>query len=124
MKSQVPSLADLDSSIFIGARPISRGGKMIQRNGRSVLLGVGLVGVLLLAPAVHGKSTPVEPAAQTRTYYVAADEVNWDYAPSGRDEMMGHPFDDVEIPYVEPGPHRIGRVYKKAIYREYTDESF
>jgi FtsP/CotA-like multicopper oxidase with cupredoxin domain len=37
---------------------------------------------------------------------------------------MGHPFDEVEIPYVEAGPHRIGRVYKKAIYREYTDATF
>jgi len=24
----------------------------------------------------------------------AADEVSWDYAPSGRDEAMGYPFDD------------------------------
>jgi hypothetical protein len=36
---------------------------------------------------------PVEPRG-TRTYHVAADEVNWDYAPSGREEAMGHPFDD------------------------------
>ena len=65
--------------------------------------------------AVQAQSTP----GKVRTYYVAADEVNWDYAPSGRDEAMGHPFDEVEKPYVESGPHRIGRVYKKAIYREY-----
>ena len=50
---------------------------------------------------------------KVRTYCVAADEVNWDYAPSGRDEVIGHSFDEVEKPYVEPGPHRIGRVYKK-----------
>ena len=40
---------------------------------------------------------PKASAAQrVRTYYVAADEVAWDYAPSGRDEAMGHPFDDFE----------------------------
>ena len=50
---------------------------------------------------------------KVRTYCVAADEVNWDYAPSGRDEVIGHSFGEVEKPYVEPGPHRIGRVYKK-----------
>ena len=48
----------------------------------------------------------------------AADEVNWDYAPAGRDEAMGMPFDAVAKGYTEPGPHQIGRVYKKAIYRE------
>jgi manganese oxidase len=64
------------------------------------------------------------PAGKTRLHYVAAEEVNWDYAPSGRDEAMGHPFDDLQKGYAEPGPHHIGRVCKKAIYREYTDDTF
>jgi manganese oxidase len=74
--------------------------------------------------AETGHATAAEPTCNTRTYYVAADEVNWDYAPSGRDEAMGCDFDDLQKAYAEPGPHRIGRVYKKAIYREYTDSSF
>jgi len=45
---------------------------------------------------VHGQ--------QKRTYYVAADEVDWDYAPSGRDEAMGQPFDSIAKGYTEPGP--------------------
>lgn len=97
---------------------------MNHRNPGIVFSGIAAVGMLFLVPAAHGQSTKSEPAGRTRTYYVAAEEVNWDYAPSGRDEAMGHAFDDVEIPYVEPGPHRIGRVYKKAIYREYTDATF
>lgn len=64
------------------------------------------------------------PAGKTRVYYVAAEEVNWDYAPTGRDEAMGHAFDALQKVYTESGPHQIGRVYKKAIYREYTDETF
>lgn len=63
-------------------------------------------------------------APKVRTYYVAADEVTWDYAPDGRDDAMGHPFDDFEKNYMESGPHKIGRIYRKAIYREYTDETF
>ena len=55
-----------------------------------------------------------EPAGKTRTYYVAADEVQWDYAPSGRDEAMGMEFDAIAKTYTESGPHQIGRVYKKA----------
>jgi FtsP/CotA-like multicopper oxidase with cupredoxin domain len=69
---------------------------------------------------VQAQSAP----GKVRTYYVAADEVNWDYVPSGRDEAMGHPLDALEKGYAESGPHQIGRVYKKAVYREYTDDTF
>jgi len=68
--------------------------------------------------------TPAPHPGKTRTYFIAADEVDWDYAPLGRDEAMGHPFDELQKWYTESGPHRIGRVYKKALYREYTDASF
>lgn len=37
---------------------------------------------------------------------------------------MGHPFDDFEKYYVESGPHKIGRIYQKIIYREYEDAKF
>lgn len=60
---------------------------------------------------------------QTREYYIAADEVAWDYAPSGMDQMMGHHLGDDNV-FVTSGPDRIGKVYVKALYREYTDESF
>lgn len=63
-------------------------------------------------------------AGKTHVYYVAADEVNWDYAPTGRDEAMGHQFDALQKGFTESGPHQIGRVYKKAIYREYSDDTF
>ena len=72
-------------------------------------------------------SSPVRAQSadgRTRVYYVAAEEVDWNYAPSGRDEAMGMPFDKLQQGYAEPGPHRIGRIYKKAIFREYTDDTF
>jgi hephaestin len=62
--------------------------------------------------------------SKIRTYYVAADEVDWDYAPSGLNKMMGMKFDGYAATFIEKGPHRIGKVYRKAIYREYTDETF
>lgn len=98
---------------------------MNQRNVTVPLLAVSLLaGILFLAPAVGVQAATAKPAGKTRMYYVAADEVNWDYAPSGRDEAMGMPFDELQRNYTEPGPHHIGRVYKKAIYREYTDATF
>jgi FtsP/CotA-like multicopper oxidase with cupredoxin domain len=74
------------------------------------------------AAAADGRR--VAHPGKTRIYYVAADEVEWNYAPSGRDEAMGMPFDAIARTFVEPGPHRIGAVNKKAIYREYTDDTF
>ncbi len=62
--------------------------------------------------------------ARTHTYYIAADEVEWDYAPTGINGMTGKPFEGSANVYVKRGPDRIGHVYRKAIYREYTDETF
>ena len=59
-----------------------------------------------------------------RTYYIAADELDWDYVPSGLDKMMGMPPEGYAKIYTTRGPHQIGKVYRKAIYREYTDATF
>jgi hypothetical protein len=61
---------------------------------------------------------------KTRAYYIAADEVAWDYAPSGINKITGQPFGDVENVFVQSGKDRIGKVYVKALYREYTDDTF
>lgn len=82
-----------------------------------------MTAALYLRPAA-AKAEDGDKAGKVRTYYVAADEVNWDYAPSGRDEAMGMPFDEIAKGYTEPGPHHIGRINKKAVYREYTDATF
>jgi hephaestin len=60
----------------------------------------------------------------TRRYYIAAERVAWDFAPSGRDGITGNPFDAAASVYMTRGPHRIGRVHDKAVYREYTDATF
>lgn len=78
----------------------------------------GLLAAAWLAVA-SGSDGPV-----VRTYYIAADEVEWDYAPSGRNMISGLPFDEIENVVVKNGPDRIGRVYLKALYREYTDSTF
>ncbi|HTW61051.1 MAG TPA: multicopper oxidase domain-containing protein [Terracidiphilus sp.] len=84
---------------------------------------VCLAGAIFSAQSICVHAAPAH-AGKTRVYYVAADEVNWDYAPSGRDEAMGMPFDAIAKGYTEPGPHQIGSVNKKAVYREYTDATF
>ncbi len=70
-----------------------------------------------------GSSTTGVPA-QTRTYYIAADKVVWDYAPAGSNLITGQPFGDVENTFVASGPGRIGSKYVKCLYRGYTDAGF
>ena len=77
------------------------------------------------APAMTtAGTTPAAASPTTHTYYIAADEVTWDYAPSNANGVSGQPFGDEEKPWVGQGPHRIGKVFKKALYREYTDATF
>ncbi|MGH9600158.1 MAG: hypothetical protein ACRD27_09850, partial [Terracidiphilus sp.] len=56
---------------------------------------VCLVGLAVCATAICLHAAAPKQTGKIRTYYVAADEVNWNYAPSGRDEAMGTPFGPV-----------------------------
>ena len=60
----------------------------------------------------------------TRTYYVSADEVAWDYAPDHRNDITGQPFDSVADTFTKTGPGRIGSTYEKCLYHGYTDSTF
>jgi manganese oxidase len=98
--------------------------KLARRLITFAILGAVLGGLAFGTSGASGAAATAQTAGKTRTYYVAADEVQWDYAPSGRDEAMGMEFDEVGKAFTQSGPHRIGRVYKKAEYREYTDATF
>ena len=87
---------------------------------KSICAVVGFGLVVTLSCLVRAESAP----GKVRTYYVAADEVEWDYAPGGVNKMMGMKFEGYSKVFTERGPHRIGTVYRKALYREYTDETF
>ena len=63
-----------------------------------------IVVILLAIPACFGQTQ----TAKVRTYYVAADEVDWDYAPGGVNKMMGMQFEGYSTVFTERGPHRIG----------------
>lgn len=67
-----------------------------------------------------------EYQGQTRTYFIAADEVNWNYAPSGMNMITGIPLsnDSTASVYTISGKDRIGSTYLKCLYRGYTDATF
>jgi FtsP/CotA-like multicopper oxidase with cupredoxin domain len=74
----------------------------------------------------HAGAVPVAATTTgtTRTYYIAADQVRWDYAPDDRNDITGQPWGDPENVFVQNGPTRIGHVYWKSLYRAYTDATF
>lgn len=57
----------------------------------------------------------------TRTYYLAADETNWDYTPEGKNLCKNQPFSGDAQLYTDQG---IGTKYRKAVFRQYTDDTF
>ncbi len=72
----------------------------------------------------RAETTATSTSGTVRTYYIAADIMNWDYAPRKMDVVMGRPFSADEAVYTVSGKHRIGSVYRKVMYREYTDATF
>ena len=70
--------------------------------------------------------TTLPANAEQRTYYIAAEDLLWDYAPSyPSNRLTGKDFQPSARVFVDgASPQRIGRRYWKALYREYTDASF
>lgn len=84
--------------------------------------------------------------AETRVYYVAAERVTWDYAPTDTDQLTGARFDTTTArlpgkpapplnryfnvrgenyaPGEQEGLDAVGSVYQKVLYRAYTDSTF
>ena len=70
--------------------------------GHTVKLSLSIV-AFLLCPAIASTQTMTNMASKTgassqtslgptRTYYIAADDVTWDYVPGGVDVITGQPF--------------------------------
>jgi FtsP/CotA-like multicopper oxidase with cupredoxin domain len=74
--------------------------------------------VALVVVTIAGVLCFVAPAAaRDRVHFIAADEVVWNYAPQNRDIISGKPLRALR-------PAQLGWVYRKALYREYTDATF
>ncbi|MBC5809683.1 MAG: multicopper oxidase domain-containing protein [Candidatus Eremiobacteraeota bacterium] len=83
-----------------------------------------LASVALATIATLALGAAPERHGVVRTYYIAADEFDWDYLPSGLDQMMGMKPSGYAKSYTQTGPHALGHVFRKAAYREYTDATF
>jgi FtsP/CotA-like multicopper oxidase with cupredoxin domain len=88
------------------------------------LVAIGLTQLATISAVARAMQNPPAAGGVERTYYIAAEETEWDYAPLGIDMMSGEPFAGTALAYTQSGPNHIGRLYRKALYREYTDATF
>jgi hephaestin len=100
----------------------------LTSRARGLAIATALVAAAVVLVAVLGAggggAARADNPPTTRTYYIAADRMVWNYAPAGRNLITGRPFDAVAGVFVRRGPGRIGRRYLKCIYQEYTDGTF
>ena len=84
-----------------------------------------IAGFLALGRALLGaEDEPKEPwTGEVRVYYIAADEVDWNYAPAGNVLAEMECCGD-DTPWLTRGPDGGPPIFKKAIFREYTDDTF
>ncbi|XP_066496065.1 hephaestin [Tiliqua scincoides] len=62
----------------------------------------------------------------TRVYFLAIHEVDWNYAPLGKNMVTGQRItnDPAASQFLQSSKNRIGSIYKKTVYKEYTDATY
>jgi FtsP/CotA-like multicopper oxidase with cupredoxin domain len=79
------------------------------------LLSIGAGALAQGTKPAKGQTKGQQGRGQVREYYIAAEQVEWDYAPSGLELMHG-----AEVPY----PWGLHRRVTKTRYTEFTDATF
>jgi manganese oxidase len=92
--------------------------RKISFRGLVLRFALSLVGTA----AMFGQN-PVGASVRLHTYFIAADELTWDYTPKGRN-LTGMPHLESSDEESTASTSRGHRTYLKAIFREYTDSSF
>lgn len=78
---------------------------------------------LTLGLAAFAAETTEPLTGETRIHYIAADGVDWNYAPAGNVVLSLECCGD-DSPWLKRGADARPPVFKKAVFREYTDETF
>uniref|UniRef100_A0A5F9C5Z9 Hephaestin n=1 Tax=Oryctolagus cuniculus TaxID=9986 RepID=A0A5F9C5Z9_RABIT len=69
---------------------------------------------------------PQQTDGATRVYYLGIRDLQWNYAPEGRNVITNESLesDTVASSFLKSDKNRIGRSYKKTVYKEYKDDSY
>ena len=92
---------------------------------RLLLIAFGLTAIVAIP--VRAATPQSAAGGPTRIYYIAADEINWNYVPSGINGLTGKPYKAIGSFAAANGTitsRPVRTTYLKCLYREYTDESF
>jgi FtsP/CotA-like multicopper oxidase with cupredoxin domain len=101
-------------------------GERTRRVKNAVLLWFVILSGTLAITEISRPQTISKPG-KIHTYYIAADEVKWNYDPGGLNGMTGKPLDFVG--YFTGADGKVitkpeSTTYVKCLYREYTDATF
>ncbi|KAJ1088314.1 hypothetical protein NDU88_001472 [Pleurodeles waltl] len=114
--------ATLEEAKMVATTP----GKWLLSCQVNAHIGAGMLAIYEVRNCTNcSKKIATQP--HERHYYIAAEEIIWNYGPSGINQFTGKPLDDPgsdSAKYFERDENRIGGSYKKALYVEYTDSSF
>jgi hypothetical protein len=89
--------------------------KSLLLRPRALVVTALLASFVVIVPGCLAGSVPRFSKGTVRTYYIAAEDVSWDYAPSGNDLVDGTPI---------PAPWTNRTIWSKSRYIEYTDATF
>lgn len=70
--------------------------------------------------------SPTFAGGVTRVYYLGIHEVNWNYAPMGRNVLANQSIahNRQASAFLQSGKDRVGSMYKKSVYKQYTDSTY
>ncbi|GAB4814065.1 hypothetical protein N2152v2_001111 [Parachlorella kessleri] len=122
----MPALSMVPGSMHtVDLIPETPGEALVQcRVGDHIAAGMRALYSVVPGPdtATMQEASGTEPAQR---YYIAAEPVEWEYAPLGLDACNGEPFGEEALVFVgQVNGSTIGSRYLKALYRQYTDETF
>eukprot|EP01025_Chloroclados_australasicus_P051430 TRINITY_DN5987_c0_g1_i1.p1 TRINITY_DN5987_c0_g1~~TRINITY_DN5987_c0_g1_i1.p1 ORF type:complete len:1042 (-),score=143.59 TRINITY_DN5987_c0_g1_i1:209-3334(-) len=101
--------------------PVSQGEWTVQCNIADHIAAGMVAKFQVLEPKQSDTGERNSNGQVVRQYYIAATEVMWDYFPVGKEGCTDGEYNDV---FVSATPSTLGSIYKKSVYREYTDDSF
>jgi manganese oxidase len=91
---------------------------------RNIVFGQLICLLLFVCHQSAAKARSAPASGRIRTYYIAADEVDWEYAPSRVNQITGEKYHFEDDPASRGTVDPNSTTYKKALFREYTDARF
>lgn len=96
--------------------------------GAFYIAGIGVIAAFVAVAATQGFTREVSSTTAVRDYFLAAEEVEWDYAPRTRETGVNLcsnvSLGDEELVFLGQTTATIGSVYHKRIWKAYTDATF